>query len=489
MRRTVVRGARLMSVALCLMVALAGCTLIPAYRRPVPPVPDQFPPAAASPAPPAAQNAAAPSTPSPSLAAQLSVRDFFADPQLQALLQLALQKNRDLRVAVLNVAQSRAQYRITRAASLPTVQGSGGFTREATSLGAEIPGFPSNETFISSLWSASVGISSYELDLFGEVRSQTVQVLEQYFATEEAQRAARVSLVGEVATEYFTLRAAEEQLKLAQDTLASVQSSYELNRATFAAGASNELDLRQAEGQVETAQLSIRTYQLQIAQARDDLQLLIGSPLPAALPSPLPFDEPHMMRAIPAGLPSDLLEQRPDILQAEHTLKAANANIGVARAELFPTISLTSSIGTAGAQLSSLFKAGSGEWSFAPQISVPIFTGGKNRAQVDAARASERIQVATYEKAIQSAFREVADALAETDNYAQQVKLEAALVVTEQRRLTLATLRYQHGEDSYLNELTAQQDLYSAQQGLLQARFNGLASEVALYQALGGGWK
>jgi multidrug efflux system outer membrane protein len=465
------------SAALTLMVALAGCTLIPAYRRPAAPVPGQFPAAA--------QNAPIPSGPT----AELPVRYFFADPQLQALLQLALQNNRDLRVAVLNVAQSRAQYRISRAASLPTLQGSAGFTRESTSLGAEIPGFSSNATVVSSLWSASVGVSSYELDLFGAVRSQTAQVLEQYFATEEAQRAARVSLVGEVGTQYFTLRAAEEQLKLAQDTLESVQGSYELNRATFAAGASNELDLRQAEGQVETSQLAIRSYQLQISQARDELQLLVGSVLPMALPPSLPFDEPHMMSAIPAGLPSDLLEQRPDILQAEHTLKAANANIGVARAELFPTISLTSSIGTTGAQLSSLFKAGSGEWSFAPQISVPIFTGGRNRAQLEAARVSERIQVATYEKAIQSAFREVADALAETDNYAQQVQLEAALVVTERRRLTLATLRYQHGEDSYLNELTAQQDLYSAQQGLLQARFNRLASEVALYQALGGGWK
>jgi len=422
-------------------------------------------------------------------AAELPIREFFTDPQLQALLQLALQNNRDLRVAVLNVAQSRAQYRITRAASLPTVQGSASFTRQSTSLGAQIPGFPSSESVVTSLWSASVGVSSYELDLFGAVRSQTTQALEQYFATAQAQRAARVSLVGELATQYFTLRAAEAQLKLAQDTLDSVRSSYELNRATFAAGASNELDLRQAEGQVETAQLAIRTYQLQIAQARDALQLLVGAPLPAAQPAPLPFDEPHMMRAIPAGLPSDLLEQRPDILQAEHTLKAANADIGVARAEMFPTISLTSSIGTLGPQLSSLFKAGSGQWSFAPQISLPIFTGGRNRAQLEAARVAERIQVANYEKAIQSAFREVADALAETDNYAQQVGLEAALVVTEQRRLELATLRYQHGEDSYLNELTAQQDLYSAQQGLLQARFNRLASQVALYQALGGGWK
>lgn len=486
MRRPAARGVRQRSVALTLAVALAGCTLIPAYQRPAGPVPARFAPVATA----AAASAAAPrAAASASPAAQLPVRDFFADPQLQALLQLALQNNRDLRVAVLNVAQSRAQYRITRAALLPGVQAAAGFTRESTSLGAEIPGFPSSESFISSVWSASVGVSSYELDLFGAVRSQTVQALEQYFATAEAQRAARVALVGEVATQYFTLRAAEEQLKLAQDTLDSVRSSYELNRATFAAGASNELDLRQAEGQVETAQLAIRTYQLQIVQARDALQLLLGSPLPASAPAPLPFDEPHMMSAIPAGLPSDLLEQRPDILQAEHTLKAANADIGVARAEMFPTISLTSSIGTIGPQLSSLFKAGSGQWSFAPQISLPIFTGGKNRAQLEAARVSERIQVANYEKAIQSAFREVADALAETDNYAQQVSLEAALVVTERRRLELATLRYQHGEDSYLNELTAQQDLYSAQQGLLQARFNRLASQVALYQALGGGWK
>ena len=481
----------------------AGCTLIPRYERPPAPVPDYFPGAApAHPRSPAQPQSppAQPVTQSQSqwqpqpLAADIAARDFIGDERLNRLIELALANNRDLRIAVLNVEQSRAQYLITRAASFPTVQGSGSFTRQYASFGAEIPGFStipglSSSGITSNTWSASVGITSYELDLFGHVRSQNAQALEQYFSTAEAQRAARVSLVGQLATQYFSWRLAQEQLQLAHDTLASVAQSYAVNKATFDAGQSNELDLRQAEGQVQTAQLNIQTYERQAAEAVDALQLLLGAPLPAELPSARAFGDASLLAAIPAGLPSDLVQRRPDILEAEHTLKAANANIGVARAAFFPTISLTGSDGLSSPQLSSLFKPGSSEWSFGPQISLPIFTGGKNRAQLESAHAAERIQVATYEKAIQTAFREVADALVDADSYARQIVTESALIVTQQRRLELATLRYRQGEDTYLNMLLAQQDLYSAQQGLLQAQFNRLSSEVALYQALGGGWK
>jgi len=472
---------------------LAGCTLIPRYERPPAPVPDRFP--GTAPSQPQSSQAQPPRSqaPQPLAAADIASHDFIADERLNRLIELALANNRDLRIAVLNVEQSRAQYLITRSASFPTVQGSGSFTRQYASLGAEIPGFASIPGFpsgiTSSTWSASVGITAYELDLFGHVRSQNAQALEQYFSTAEAQRAARVSLVGQLATQYFTWRLAQEQLQLARDTLASVSQSYDVNKATFDAGQSNELDLRQAQGQVQTAQLNIETYERQAAEAVDALQLLLGTSLPADLPPARAFGDANMLAAIPPGLPSDLVQRRPDILEAEHTLKAANANIGAARAAFFPTISLTGSNGLTSPQLSSLFKPGSSEWSFGPQISLPIFTGGKNRAQLQSARAAERIQVATYEKAIQTAFREVADALVDADSYARQIVTEAALITTQQRRLELATLRYRQGEDTYLNMLLAQQDLYSAQQGLLQAQFNRLSSEVALYQALGGGWR
>ncbi len=465
------------ALALLCLVASAGCTFIPRYERPVAPVRASFP---------GVGTTAAPAV----IASDIASHDFFGEARLNRLIELALANNRDLRIAVLNVEQSRAQYGITRSAVFPTVQGNGSYTRQYTSLAAEIPGYPSiGSGFTSTTWGASVGISAYELDLFGHVRSQNAQALEQYFSTEEARRAAQVTLVSEVATQYFTLRQAQEQLQLARDTLEAVQASYVLNKATFDAGQSNELDLRQSEGQVETAQLNVQTYERQATEAQDALELLLGTSLPADLPPAKPFSDTGMIADIPAGLPSDLVARRPDILQAEHSLKAANANIGVARAAFFPTISLTGSTGFSSPQLSSLFRTGSREWSFAPQLSLPIFTGGKNRAQLESARAAERIQVATYEKAIQTAFREVADALIDNETYARQISIESALIATKQRRLELATLRYRQGEDTYLNELTAQQDLYSAQQGLLQAQFNKLASQIALYQALGGGWK
>ena len=428
-------------------------------------------------------------------AADIAARDLFRDERLKRLIELALANNRDLRTAVLNVQQTEAQYRISRAALLPKVDGDAGFTRSRTSLGTEVPGLgalggsASSLAYTGNSFTASVGVTAYELDLFGHVRSQNAQALEQYFQTREAQRAAQVSLVGQVATQYLTLRETEELLLLSRNTLGAVQSSYDLNKATFDAGASNELDLRQSEGQVETARIDVETYQRQLQQARNALQLLLGAPMPDDLPPGRPFSDDGMVADVPAGLPSELIARRPDILEAEHGLKAANANIGVARAAFFPTISLTSSVGVSSTQLTSLFKAGSGEWSFGPQISVPLFAGGLNVATLDAARVGERLQVAAYEKAIQTAFREVADALVGIDSYARQITLEQALIDTQARRLELATLRYRQGEDTYLNELAAQQDLFSAQQGLLQAQFNRLSSKVALYQALGGGWQ
>jgi multidrug efflux system outer membrane protein len=449
--------------------------MIPRYERPPAPVVARFPGA---------------TEPSGSVSVAVPAwQGFFQEPRLLRLVELALASNRDLRVAVLNVQKSRAAYRVTRSSSFPAIDANASFIREHVTGTAIAPGTPSYAEFTGNEWTAQVGTSAYELDLFGRVRSLNRQALEQYFATAEARRSAQISLVAEVATQYFALREAQEQLTLARQTLQAVQESYDLNKASFDAGQINELDLRTAEGQVQTAMTNIAIYERQLAQADNALVLLVGQPLPADLPVPRPFDDLHVLTDIPAGLPSDLVQRRPDILEAEYTLKAANANIGAARAAFFPTVTLTGSIGSASPELAQLFGSGTGQWSFSPQISLPIFAGGKNLANLEVAKVSTRIEVANYEKAIQTAFREVADALVAHATYATEVRVETDAINTQQRRLELAIARYRQGEDSYLNVLLAQQDLYGVQQSRLQAEFNSLSSRISLYQALGGGWK
>jgi len=445
-----------------ILLALTGCTMMPDYKRPPASVAAQYPGVTGT---------------NESRAVEIPWQDFLGEDRLKKLIELALTNNLDFRVAMLNVEQSQAQYRITRSASFPTVDAGGSFTR------SYVGGVTANQ------WSASLGTTAYEVDLFGRVRSLNRQALENYFATAEAQRSAQITLVAEVADEYFALREAEEQLRLARQTLTAVQESYDLNKATFDAGASSELDLRTAEGQVETAKINVLTYERQIAQAKNYLTLLIGEPLPSDLPAPRSFNDTNLVAEIPAGLPSELVQRRPDILEAEHTLKAANANIGAARAAFFPTITLTASIGSTSSQLAKLFGSGTGVWSFAPQITVPIFTAGQNKADLDAAKVSTRIDVANYQKSIQTAFREVADALVANSSYAEEIKEQTALITAQQRRYDLANLRYRQGDDTYLNVLSAQQDLYSAQQGQIQAQYNKLASQISLYKALGGGWQ
>ena len=449
---------------ICVALLLSSCQMIPRYQHPAAPVAAEFP---------GSSNAKG---------TELPWRNFFADARLKKLIELALANNRDLRVAMLNVEQSRAMYRVERAGLYPSVKTSGGFNRNHTE--ALAPGQRNTDQ-----WSASIGSTAYELDLFGRVRSLSQQALEKYFATEEAQRSAQISLVAEVASQYFTLRQLEEQLALAKRTLSVVEESYGLSKHTFDAGATNELDLRTAEAQVQTSRINILTYERQIAQANNGLVLLLGQPLPVNLPEARSFDSNRLLASVPAGLPSSLLERRPDILQAEHTLKAANANIGAARAAFFPSVSLTGSVGSNSSGLAKLFGSTTAVWSFSPQITVPIFTAGRNRAELDAAKISERIEVANYEKAIQTAFREVADALVARTSYAAQIEAQQALISANQKRFDLASARYRQGEDSYLNVLTAQQDLYSAQQNLIKTRFDSLSSQITLYKALGGGWK
>ena len=462
--------ARNAAFAVLAGVLASGCSMIPAYERPALPVPSQFPGVPEEPI-------------SQAPAADVAWRDFIAEPRLERLVELALDNNRDLRVAALRVEQSQAQFRRSRSGIFPPLDLRTSYTRQGLSDagGADLTTGSAN---------VSAASTAYELDFFGRVRGSSEQALQQYLQTEEAQRSAHIALVAEVATQYFALREAEEQLALARQTLDLVAESYRLNTLSFEVGQIDALDLRTAEGQLQNAQINVLTYERQAAQAENQLVLLIGTPLPLELPPPEPFGAAEVLADVPAGLPADLVLRRPDILEAEHALLAANADIGVARAAFFPSISLTGSAGRTSDALGSLLgSSGTGIWTFAPQLTLPLFNAGSNRANLAAAEAAGQIEVATYERAIQTAFREVADALVATSSYAREIRAQEAAVAAQTQRFTLADERYRQGEDSYLTVLQAQQDLYSAQQGRLRAQRNRATSQVSLYRALGGGWQ
>lgn len=448
---------------ICAGLFLSGCSMIPRYERPAAGLGTSFPGESAE-----SSNRAA---------EEIGWRDFFDEPRLLGLIGLSLTNNHDLRVAVLNVEQSRAQYRIYRASSLPEVSGSSDFARSHAS----------DRTV--DAWSARIGMTSYEVDFFGRVRSLNAQALQKFLATIEGRKSAQIALVSELASHYFTLQQLKAQLEVARQTLSSVEESYALNGKSFQAGNISELDVRIAESQVQSARIGVVSYERRIAQAENYLALLVGGPIPANLPPALPFDAERLVAAIPAGLPSELVQRRPDILEAEYTLMAANAQIGAARAAFFPSVRFNTSIGTTSSQFDQLLSAGTGVWSFSPQITVPLFSGGRNRADFEAAKVGAAIAVANYQKAIHRAFREVADALVADRSYSLQASAQTALVEAQRRRLDLATLRYRQGDGTYLEVLSAQQDHYSAQQSDLETRLNRLVSRIALYKALGGGWK
>ncbi|KWE73945.1 multidrug transporter, partial [Burkholderia ubonensis] len=389
-------------------------------------------------------------------------REFFVDPRLQRLIEIALNNNRDLRVAVLNIAAARAQYQITRADLFPKLDavGTGNRQRLPNALTA-VPGRNITTTY-------NVGLqASWELDLFGRIQSLKDQALAKYLATAQARKASEIALVAQVADQYLTVLSTDDLLKVTENTLKTAQASYDLTKLKFDNGTGSELDLRQAQTIVETALANQQAQARARAQAVNALVLLIGQPLPDDLPPGLPLDAQNFLTDIPAGLPSDLLTRRPDIMEAEQSLLAANANIGAARAAFFPRISLTGAFGTASPTLGGLFKAGTAAWSFAPQITMPIFEGGANLANLDLANVQKRIEIANYEKAIQSAFREVADGLAARGTYDQQIAALQRNEHAQQRRYDLSDLRYRNGVDSYLSVLTAQTDLYAAQQTLI----------------------
>src|SRR5947209_8789094 len=397
---------------------------------------------------------------------------------------MGLGNNRDFRVAALRVEEARAQYRIQRAELFPGIQGHADYTRQRFS--GAVTTFNGGTTLTT--YSLDVG-AAWELDLFGRVRSLKREALERYFATDEARKSVQISLVSEIATEYLTQLRLLQAKAVANQTLKTVQASYDLINHRFQVGAASELELRTAEGQVQTVRVNSASFLQLLAESENRLVLLVGQSLPNDLPSGKPFQQQELLTDLPAGVPSELLQRRPDILAAEHTLMAANADIGAARAAFFPRILLTGSAGTASAKLTDLFTGPSMTWSFAPQVTIPIFDVGGNRAKLDVSKINKQIEIPNYEKTIQIAFREVADALAIRSILDEKLKAQELLLAAQQKRFDLTSARYRQGVDSYVDVLLAQQDLYAAQQNLLQFQAARLLNAVALYRSLGGGWK
>jgi outer membrane protein, multidrug efflux system len=457
------------------VVCLTGCgTMAPRYDRPEPPIPPAWPTGPAYKGPAAGQTGPA--------AADVGWRKFYTDEKLQMVINLALNNNRDLRVATLNIEKARALYRIQRADLFPTVLAAGSGSEQRQPAAISMTG----ESMVARQYSVGLGFTSYELDLFGRVRSLNDRALEQYFSSEQARRSFQIALIAEVANTYITLAADRERLTLARDTLESQEASYRLMAHRFRVGVSTELDLRQAQTRVDSAKVDIAFYTGRVAQDENALTLLAGASVPSEL-LPARMSADAVLSDITVGLPSEELLKRPDILQAEHLLKAAQASIGAARAAFFPRITLTTAFGTVSPELSGLFGAGSDTWGFAPQITLPIFDAGRNMAVLGVAKADREIFLAQYEQAIQGAFREVADALAQRGTLGDQMAAQQSLVNATDATFRLSDARYKSGIDSYLGVLDAERSLYSAQQGLIAIRLARLSNLVTLYKVLGGG--
>lgn len=488
-----------------LLAALTSCTLEPHYSRPEPAVAPQWPqisgryPASGDVAPGPAESGDAATV----RVSNIGWRDFFTDPRLQKLIEIALQHDPDAQVAALNIAAARAQYQIQRADLFPKISAiateeiekfpaavapiaAAGGTGGAGSVGGATGGSSSG---VFRFFEVGIGFTSYELDLFGRIRSLNHARLQQYLGYVETRRSAQISIVAEVANAYLTLLADQNLFRITQDTLESQRESLKLIKMSFDGGVATGLDLHQAETTVATAQANLAQYLREVAQDENALTVLLGTPMPADLPAAPQLDEEKLLTQLPAGLPAEVLTQRPDILAAEHNLVAANANIGAARAAFFPSILLTGNYGTASTELSGLFKSGSTAWTFSPQISLPIFAGGANVASLNLAKVQKNILVVQYEQAIQNGFREVADALAGRATLDSQVQADEALVVAAGESFRLSNMRFTNGVDNYLGVLDSQRTLYSAQQSLIAVKLTRLQNLVTLYKVLGGGWR
>lgn len=483
------------ALALAASLFVAGCaTLEPRVPAAAPGTAAEWPlPPTTAAVPTSGAASPEPSTTTAS-AVDIGWRDFFIDPRLEELIARSLDNNRDLRVAVLNVERARGLYRIQRADRLPSLGigaemiRSGGDANRPPVVGA--PGVPggSSDGSVTETYSASLGLAEFELDLFGRVRNLSRAALQQYLATEEAQRSTQLALIAEVANTWLTLAADQELLRIAQATLDSQRASYDLTQRRFELGAVSALEVSQARTIVETARSDVARFAGQVAQDTNALTLLVGAAVPAELLPESLTAQVSGIGALPAGLPSDVLLRRPDVMAAEYQLLAANANIGAARAAFFPSISLTGSIGSASTELSDLFGGGTSIWSFAPRINLPIFQGGRLRAALGVATADRDIALARYEQSIQAGFREVADALALDKTLTDQLAAQEALLAAATRAHELSQARYDAGRDSYLTLLDAQRTLYAAQQSVAATRLAEQANRVTLYKVLGGGW-
>lgn len=468
--------ARILILA-ALTALLGGCmTMAPDYERPAAPVEAAWPEGAA------AQGATL--TQGSTAAADLDWREFLQDSDTRTLVQIGLANNRDLRVATLNIQKAQAQYRIQRADRLPTLNAEAGSAQQR--FPADLSS--SGRATTSRQYSVGLGVSAFELDLFGRVKSLSDEALEKYLATEEARKSAHISLVAEIAGDYAALVAERERLRLNRETVENRRQTYDLTRKLFDFGAATELDLRQAETGLESARVQASASVSRVALAENALRLALGQPLPSTLPPAANLDQVAEPRDIPAGLPSDLIARRPDILAAEHELKAANADIGAARANFFPRISLTGSFGTASHQLNGLFDSGSQAWLFAPSLVLPLFDTGRNIATLEVSKVNRDIAVAQYEKSIQTAFREVADALSQRATLDERLLSQKKVVEAAQASLNLSEMRFRGGVDSFLPVLDAQRTLYLAQQDLVDLRLARMTNLLTLYKTLGGGW-
>ena len=497
-RRTVVRAT---AASALVLLALAGCTsLAPDYARPMLPVPATLNGTNGPNGP--EGTALAPET------GPMGWQEFLQEPRLRELVALALQNNRDLRVAVLAIEKARAQYGVEQSNRFPAVgaTAAGNRTRTADDLNT------SGRSPTSSQYSAQLGFSSYEIDFFGRVKNLNEAALQEFLRTTENRRSVQLSLVAEVANAWLTLDADGRRLQLAQDTLRSRQKSYELTERSHALGAASGLTLAQTQTTVDTARADVAAFTSQVARDRNALALLAGAPVPAALlpdganpgataspaqaasasasvaPAPSLATPAATLLAVPGDLPSSVLLNRPDVRAAEYTLRGAYASIGAARAAFFPSITLTASAGTASNALSGLFDGGNGTWSFAPQIRLPIFDAGRNRANLQIAETARDTALAQYDKAVQTAFREVADALAERATLAERLQAQQSLQAATLKALQLSEARYRLGADSYLPVLDAQRALYSAQQTLIGLALAEQANRITLYKVLGGRW-
>ena len=457
--------------AAAVSLALSACAMIPKYEQPAVAVPEAF------------QHDTAQSG---IVAASLGWQDYFADPRLHRLIEIALERNTDLRGAALNAEAVRAQYMISRAALLPGINASG--TGQRGRVAADLSGSAGGSD-VSSAYNVGLGVTSYELDLFGKVRSTSQAALQSYFASVASRDATHLSLISSVAKAYFNERYAEERMALAQRVLQTREQTYKLTQLRHRAGVISAVDLRQQEALIESAKADYASAVQAREQARNAMAVLLNQPLPADLPAGLPLSRQFAIKQLPAGLSSEVLLNRPDIRAAEFALKRANANIGAARAAFFPSISLTGMIGTGSTELSGLFKGGNSTWTFAPSINLPIFNWGSNVANLDYAKIMQQAEIVNYEAAVQSAFRDVSDALVAREQLDKTYAANTQQSKAYADALRLINLRYRHGVSSALDLLDAERSSYAADTTQLATQLTLLENMADLYKALGGGLK